>query len=398
MLCAFVRLLFQSAAVHCQIPAVDRMLNPHMPEIQAEIPIARVQSKRFGLLILAIALGIACLAVLRPFASVIAWSAILAFVSWPLYRVLRRPFGRFRSAAAFCMTLVLTCAVILPALWLFVLIAGELVSAYRSLEALLAQKTLILPEVIRRIPWFGVQLQQQLDRFSDDPAGLGNQVATWAHSWTSQITALAGGVGRSVGNLFLVMFAVFFLYRDGDSILVQLQRVLRKTFGRRLEAYVRTAGSMTRAVLFGFLTTAFVQGLVAGIGYAILGIRGSVLLGAITGVLSFVPFLGTALVWGSLGTSLLLTSHVVKGVILLLWGLLLVHPIDNVIRPLLISNATHVPFVLVMFGAIGGIAAWGLIGVFAGPVVLAIGLAIWREWAAESDLGLAPKHCSSVPK
>jgi predicted PurR-regulated permease PerM len=159
MLCAFVRLLFQSAAVHCQNPAVDRMLNPHMPEIQAEIPIARVQPKRCGLLTLALALGIACLAVLRPFASVIAWSAILAYVSRPLYRVLRRPFGRFRSAAAFCMTLVLTCAVILPALWLFVLIAGELVSAYRSLEALLAEKTLILPEVIRRIKslkWWAV--------------------------------------------------------------------------------------------------------------------------------------------------------------------------------------------------------------------------------------------------
>jgi predicted PurR-regulated permease PerM len=137
---------------------------------------------------------------------------------------------------------------------------------------------------------------------------------------------------------------------------------------------------------------------VAGIGYAILGIRGSVLLGAITGVLSFVPFVGTAVVWGSISTYLLLTSHLAKGLILLLWGLLLVHPIDNVLRPLLISNATHVPFVVVMFGAIGGIATWGLIGVFAGPVVLAIGLAIWREWAAESDPRHAAEHCPFVQK
>jgi predicted PurR-regulated permease PerM len=291
------------------------------------------------------------------------------------------------------MTLVLTCAVILPALWLFVMIAGEAVAAYRSLEALLAEKTLVLPEIIRRVPWFGEQLQQQWDRFSVEPAGFGKQVATWAHSWTSQITGLARSVCRSVGNLLLVMFAIFFLYRDGDSILVQLRRAVRKAFSNRLEAYVRTAGLMTRAVLFGFLTTAFVQGMVAGIGYAILGIRGPVLLGAITSVLSFVPFLGTAVVWGGLGTYLLLSSHVAKGVILLLWGLLLVHPIDNVLRPLLISNATHVPLVVVMFGAIGGIATWGLIGVFAGPVVLAIGLAIWREWAAEDNLRQVPEHC-----
>ncbi len=357
---------------------------------------ARVHPKQVGLLLLAIAFGAACLTVLRPFASVITWSAILAYVSWPVYRVLRRPFGRFQGAAAFCMMLVVTCAVILPALWFFVLIAGELVSAYRALESLLAEKTLVLPEIIRRIPWFGEQLQQQLDHLSVEPAGFGEQIATWAHSWTSQITALAGGVGRGVGKLLLVMFTVFFLYRDGDSILGQLRRVVRKAFGRRLEGYVSTAGSMTRAILFGFLTTAFVQGLVAGIGYAILGIRGSVLLGAITGALSFVPFLGTALVWGSLGTYLLLTGHVVKGVVLLLWGLLLVHPIDNVLRPILISNATHVPLIVVMFGAIGGIAVWGPIGVFAGPVVLAVGLAIWREWATEADQGLAPERCSFV--
>ena len=358
----------------------------------------RIHPKRFGLYLLAIALGIACLSVLWPFASVIAWSVILAYVSWPVYRVFRRPFGRFQSAAAICMTIVLTCAVILPALWLFVLIAGELVSAYRSLDTLLAEKTLVLPEIIHRIPWFGEQLQRQFDRFSVEPSGFGTQVATWAQTWTSQITALAGGVGRSVGKLFLMMLAVFFLYRDGDSILVQLRRVVRKAFDNRLDAYVLTAGSMTRAVLFGFLITAFVQGLIAGIGYAILGIHGSVLLGAITGVLSFIPFLGTAVVWGSLGAYLLLTSHVAKGVILLLWGFLLVHPIDNVLRPLLISNATHVPFVVVMFGAIGGIAAWGPIGVFAGPVVLAIGLSIWREWAAEDNLRQAPEHCSDAQR
>jgi len=362
------------------------------------MPIARIQPKQLGQLLLAIAFGIACLTVLWPFASVITWSAILAYAGWPVYRVLRRPLGRFQSAAAFCMTLVLTCAVILPALWLFVLIAGELVSAYRALESMLAERTLVLPEIIRRIPWLGEQLQQQFNHLSAEPAGFGEQVATWAHSWTSQITALAGGIGRNVGKLFLVMFAVFFLYRDGDSILGQLRRVVRKAFGSRLEAYVTTAGSMTRAILFGFLTTAFVQGLVGGIGYAILGIRGSVLLGAITGALSFVPFLGTALVWGSLGAYLLLTSHVVKGVVLLLWGLLLVHPIDNVLRPLLISNATHVPLIVVMFGVLGGIAVWGLVGVFAGPVVLAIGLAIWREWAAEDDPGLAPEHCSIMRK
>ena len=109
------------------------------------------------------------------------------------------------------------------------------------------------------------------------------------------------------------------------------------------------------------------------------------LLGAITGVLSVVPVLGTTLVWGPLGVYLLVTGHIWKGIILLLWGMLLVHPTDNVLRPLLISNATHVPFIIVMFGVIGGLAAWGLVGIFVGPIVLAIGLSIWRNWTKETN-------------
>jgi predicted PurR-regulated permease PerM len=183
-------------------------------------------------------------------------------------------------------------------------------------------------------------------------------------------------VGRTIAEIFTVLFTVFFPYRDGDSLLKQVQSVIQRIFGDRLDSYLTTAGAMTRAVLFGFLTTAFAQGLIAGIGYAILGVRGAVLLGALTGILSFVPFVGTAIVWGSISASFLISGATWKGIILLAWGFLLVHPTDNLLRPLLISNATHVLFLLVMFSVVGGVTALGLVGVFVGSVTLAIGLAI----------------------
>jgi predicted PurR-regulated permease PerM len=260
-----------------------------MPEIQPEGPISRLPPKQWRLPVLALGLVLACLAVLWPIASVITWAVILAYVTWPLYRLLRRPFGKFQSAAAITMAIIVMCAVILPALWLFALITAELVSAYRSFGALLAEKPLVLPEIIGRIPWFGAQLQQQLDSFSAEPAGFGSQAAIWAQSWTSRIAAMAGGIGRSIGKLFLVMFTVFFLYRDGDSIIGQLRQLVRGAFGTGLD----------------------------------------------------------------------------------------------------ISNATHVPFILVMFGVIGGIASWGLVGLFVGPVVLAIGLSIVREWSMGENLKCA---------
>ena len=362
-----------------------------MSSLDALGPTWRFDLRRFALVILILFVGFACLAILRPFLASIAWAAILAYGSWPLYRLIHRPFGRFQNSAAFCMTVLLTCAVILPILWLSILLSSELIYAYRALAEYLAEKPMVLPDFIRGIPWLGEQAQQLIDQLSGGPAAFGRQAAGWIQTWASEITGLIGGVGRGVGKLLIVMLTLFFFYRDGEYIRRQCRLVVTKLFDDRLDTYVNTAGVMTRAVLYGFLITAFAQGLIAGIGYAILGLHGSVLLGAMTGILSVVPLLGTALVWGPLGAYLLITGHIWKGIILLMWGLLLVHPTDNVLRPLLISNATHVPFIIVMFGVIGGVAASGLVGVFVGPIALALGLAIWRSWASgdETTKGLA---------
>ena len=107
--------------------------------------------------------------------------------------------------------------------------------------------------------------------------------------------------------------------------------------------------------------------------------RAPVLFGAFTALIALMPF-GTPFVWGALGAWLLFTGKTLEGIGLLLWGTLVVSSVDNLIRPLVISSATHIPFLLVMFGVIGGLAAFGLIGMFVGPVIVAVLLALWREW------------------
>ena len=331
-------------------------------------------------LVLAGALG--CLIILTPFLAAIAWAAILAYTSWPLYKKIRRPFGRHESAAAFTMTLLLTCAVVLPILWVAALAGGEIVVAYRAASNFLAQKPHALPAFIRDIPWLAAQVQQQIERFSAEPAALGGEFIKWMQSLAGQLTAFMSGIGRNLGKLLVAMVTVYFLYRDGDSIVLQCHWVAKRFFADRIDPYLKTIAQMTRAVVYGLVLTAIAQGLIAGIGYAIVGIEAAALLGALTGILSVVPVLGTGAVWGSLGVYLLMTGHLLKGIFLLIWGTVLVHPTDNVLRPLLISNATDVPFLVVMFGVIGGLTAFGLVGAFLGPIILATGLAAWREWAA----------------
>ena len=175
------------------------------------------------------------------------------------------------------------------------------------------------------------------------------------------------------------MVTVLFLYRDGESLLRQLRQVLRRLVGARIEGYLGAVGATTKAVVYGLVLTALAQGVLAGLGYWVAGVNAPVLLAALTALIALIPF-GTPFVWGSIGVWLLLNGQTAAGFGLLLWGALVVSWVDNLVRPMVISGASRVPFLLVMFGVLGGVAAFGLIGLFVGPVILAVMMAVWREW------------------
>jgi len=333
----------------------------------------------------------ACLVLLWPLLNVVSWAAILTYVTWPVYRVFRRPFRRWQSTAAFLMTVLLGCAVIAPILWVLLLVSRELLSAYQSVAGSLASSHGLLPAYVREIPWLGDQAQELVDTFTGDSDAFSQQLTALARTGALEIGRFGSNLSRGFAGGVLVMFTAFFFYRDGESIAGEVSGVARRMLGTEIDPYVASATGMIRAVLAGFVVTAIAQGLVAGLGYMLIGVPRAALLGTATGALSVVPVIGTALVWGPLGIYLLATDQLWKGVIVLAWGLLLVHPTDNVLRPLMISNATKVPFLVVMFGALGGIAVWGLVGAVFGPVILATALAIWRHWAD-------PEAAASLPE
>lgn len=295
------------------------------------------------------------------------------------------PFGRRTNLAPALMTLVLAALAVVPLLGVLLLLQRELADAYRESAEFLSRGPHALPAAIRDIPALGAWLQGAFDRYSRDPAVLARELTGDLQHWGGQLAAFLGGVGRNVGKVAITILTLFFFYRDGDSLLDQAPRVIRRFFGDRLDRSIATAGAMTRAVIHGFLVTAFGQGLIAGIGYWIFGVEAPVLLGVLTGILSIAPVIGTAFVWGPVAVGLALTGHYWRSFLLLVWCSLLVHPVDNLVRPLLISNVTRVPFLLVMFGVIGGLAAFGFVGLFVGPVLLGIATAIWSDWASGSD-------------
>lgn len=332
------------------------------------------------LLVAGLILGILLLtfSVVRPFLVPLIWGAILAYVAWPAHLRMLRLCRDRATVASLATTLLVTVIIIVPLIWMVLLLRVEAVSAYHAVQNFLASHSQ-LPEPLRELPGVGPWLQELLDQLAADPKAISQQFIVLMEESSIEITRLIGGVGRNIAKLFFAVLSLFFLLRDGPRLLREARAILEGILGPTVKDYLDAVGSTTQAVVYALMLGALAQGAVAGVGYALFGVHAPVLLGALTALVALVPF-GAPMVWGSLGIWLLLTNHIWQGVGLLLWGMLLVSWVDNIVRPLVISNATRMPFLLVVFGVLGGVLAFGLVGLFIGPVLLAVSLAIWKEW------------------
>lgn len=345
-----------------------------------------MQNRSFFALILLMAIVGLGFQVVRPFWAPLAWTAILAYLTTPIYRrILGQLKGRSSLAAGVATTLMVA-IVLVPVSFLLIRLPSEFAESYRELSTAF-DEPLVLPEALTRIPLLGPVLDETLTNFWNDPEIRKQQVKDWLEPWSREFASVVGQLGRSVAQLAVAIVALFFLYRDGDTALEQLRRALHKVVGERADQYFQAIGDTTRAVVFGLIVSALAQGFIAGVGYQIIGVGTPILLGSLTAVTALVPFLGTVAIWGPIGIGLLVVGQIGMGLALLAWGTFIVNPTDNILKPLLISGATDVPLAVVFIGVMGGLLAFGLIGLFLGPLVLSVLLAIWKEWLAEDHPG-----------
>ena len=180
-------------------------------------------------------------------------------------------------------------------------------------------------------------------------------------------------IGRGVLQLILSILVAYFLYRDGAWVAERVLGGVIRVGGDRGERLLTLAGNTVRGVVYGILGTAIVQGVIAGIGFLIAGVPGAIVLALLTFILAFFP-MGPPIIWIPVTILLFNRGQTGWGVFMLIWGLF-VSSIDNVVKPWLISKGSDMPFILTFFGVIGGMFAFGFIGVFIGPTLLAWGMA-----------------------
>ena len=318
--------------------------------------------------------------VLQPFLLALAWAAIIAIATFPLYRRLESRLGEGGWQAPTLMTLAVLLVIVVPTVVLVALLVQELLQVQDLIEAqagsgqALADRVLHDPRVLALID----RAQSLADKANIDIRGGAVTAAK------NVVTFLLGAVTAVVKNVFfflfqilLVLLALFFIYRDGRYVDRAFWSLLTLPPGRR-DVLRATVDSVVTAVVLGVLVTASVQAILLGIGFWAADLPSPVLFGALALAAAMVPVVGVLLVWGPAAVYLAVTADVTTTVLFVLWNAVVVGGIDNVLRPMLVSGRTGLPLPLMLLGALGGLAAFGFLGLVLGPLVIALFIGVFQ--------------------
>lgn len=399
--------------------------------------------QNIGIAVLVLLL-IGCAVVMKPFVSALMWAAVLAFSLWPIQHRLTALLRNRRTLSAAITTITIALVLVVP----FIIIGVSVASDVRALGA--ATRKWVdtgpppPPKWVEKIPVVGGQAKKYWQETADDLgqllqklkratqeqtpaltnkletavvevtpievepvpdesgfqskliANLGKLIATLQ----SLLLSVGLAIGRGAVEVTLSVFLLFFILRDGAVFADRLNTGVGRIAGERGKHLLLVAGKTVRGVVYGILGTALVQGGMAGIGFLIAGVPGAVLLGLLTFFLSVVP-VGPPMVWIPAAIWLFQQGSPGWAIFMVIWGIG-VSSIDNVVKPWLISQGSKMPFILIFFGVLGGALAFGVIGVFLGPTLLAVAYRIIEEWSAvakieKADESAKPASTRSEP-
>ena len=330
----------------------------------------------------AILLGLLCILVLRPFISAALWAVILSFTTWPMFLRLEELLGGRRTLSALIATLLLAAIIVVPVAILGATLADNVSSLVTASQKLIQQGPPTAPDWVAGIPLIGSHIADYWNYLNESSSVRLQELARLLPA-AKKIAIWGGGaLAAGIFQIALSLLIAFFFYRDGHAVADQLHGALRRIAGERGDRLLELAGATIRAVVYGVLGTALLQGVIGAIGFAIAGVPGAVSLGFVTFVMSFIPG-GPLIVAAPAAFWLYRQGSIAWAVFILVWGLM-VGMLDNVVKPLLISRGGSTPMILVMLGVLGGALAFGLIGMFLGPTLVALGYSLFEQWAVSA--------------
>jgi predicted PurR-regulated permease PerM len=325
---------------------------------------------------------LAFLWLIGPFFKPIFWAVVLATLFYPTFRWWERQLSGYSALASVGTIGTIVLIVIVPLLLVGLLVAAEASSVYQRLAAgqmnlpMTAQDLKeMLPAVADLLNRFGVSLQ-------DLQAQLSNAALSVSQFLATNLVAVGQNALRGTALFFLMLYLLFFFLRDGAQLLEQIIGVLPIGDARERRLFQKFA-EVSRATIKGTIVIGLVQGLLGGLIFWILGIEAAALWGVVMAVLSLLPAVGAAVVWVPAAALLVATGRVLEGILLLVFGTLIIGLADNVLRPVLVGRETQMPDYLVLVTTLGGLALFNLSGVVIGPIIGALFLTVWEMFGQE---------------
>lgn len=317
--------------------------------------------------------------VLAPFLAALLFAAILCLSTWPLFERLERRLKGRTTLAALLATLTLALTVLVPMAYLAATIADGVTQLIALLRPWFESGDHAPPEWLAGLPLVGDSLDAYWRKLAASQAELthlGKQLFEPARKFLSAAATL---IGQGLLELTLVVFITFFFYRDGRRLAAQLSLLATRIAGDLGGRMLGLARNTIMGVMIGIVGTAAAQSVIALIGFLIAGVPAALLLGAATFFLSMVP-VGPPLIWGGAAWWLHSQGDTGWAIFIVIWGVAVVSSVDNFLKPILISRHASLPILIVALGVFGGILAFGFVGIFLGPVILALALTLAEAW------------------
>jgi len=358
-----------------------RWLGPSAPSRMALIP--SISAARWLLILIALA-GIYFF---YGFIVPVLAALVIGFATWPLYGDLLRRTGNNTIAATIAIILIVT-FLVLPIVFAVTYTSGE-VKDWFAWAVHANRFGAPTPQWLLALPVVGSWVDEQWTRYIGSPGSIGElaQVVSGANICNiyRAVLAAGGGAFHVVLTMLFMMIALFFVYRDGPSFVRQLDLLGERILPNRWERISRVVPATISSTVMGMTVIAIGEGIVLGLAYWVAGVPSPVTLGVITGLMALVPG-GAPLSFTMVSIYLLASGDHVAGIGLIIWGTVELFIVDKTLRPKLVGGPIKLPFLPTFFGLVGGVKTMGFLGLFIGPVLMAIIVAIWRESIREVEL------------
>lgn len=338
----------------------------------------------------------ASLWVLAPFWSALFWAAVLSFASWPVMRWLTRLLKGRQSTAAGLLTGVWIVLVAVPLVMLGFNLADHIRDATAMIKGFQVEGLPPPPAWLEAVPLVGDRLVSAWETLDQQGSALFATVQPYLGQVGNFLLVRSAKIGGGILELALSLILVFFFYRDGPRLAAFVESLLERLIGERAEHYLELVAGTVQRVVNGVLGTAVAQAILAYIGFLIAGIPGALLLGLLTFACSLIMV--PPLIWGPAVAWLVWQGEIGMAIFLGIWGFFIISGVDNILKPYLISRGGNLPLVVVLLGVFGGILAFGFMGLFLGPTLLAVAYSLLSDWVAhKAPVGLPPREERTPP-